>query len=193
MNYPLGGRLSYFLPFWHTITRDAYVLCNVRHGIHIPLTSKVVQHKSPFQIKMNEVQKQFVDNKVQTLLDQKCIVQKSCLDKSGFVSNIFLVLKKDNNSFRMILNLKHLNKFVQVPHFKMDSIKDIQRLVAHNFFVASCDITDAFPHLLASKSQQNLLQFIWRDRVYTFCTMPQGLATAPYKFTHVCRQIAGYL
>ena len=142
---------------------------------------------------MNEVQKQFVDNKVQTLLDQKCIVQKSCLDKSRFVSNIFLVPKKDNNSFRMILNLKHLNKFVQVPHFKMDSIKEVQRLVAHNFFVTSCDITDAFPHLLASKSQQNLLQFIWCDRIYAFCTMPQGLATAPYEFTRVCRQIAGYL
>ena len=115
------------------------------------------------------------------------------LDPSGFVSNIFLVPKKEKNSFRMILNLKNLNKFIKPLHFKMDTIKDVQRLTAQGFWICTCDITDAFPHLVARSDQQKFLQFQWRGACYSFCTMPQGLATAPYEFTRICRKIAGFL
>ena len=165
----------------------------IEHGITIPLIAPVNQTHLPFQIKMNSVQSQFVDKKLKDLLSQGCITRTEKLDPSGFVSNIFLVPKKEKDSFRMILNLKHLNKFVSTRHFKMDSIKNVQRLVAKGFWIATCDITDAFPHLMARKDQQNLLQFSWNDSTYCFCTMPQGLASAPYKFTRVCRKIAGYL
>ena len=165
----------------------------IQHGITIPLIAPVVQSCLPFQIKMNALQCDFVDKKLKDLLSQGCITKTEKIDPSGFVSNIFLVPEKEKNSFRMILNLKHLNKFMSTRHFKMDSIKDVQRLVARGFWIATCDITDAFPHLMARKDQQKLLQFCWNDSTYRFCTMPQGLASAPYEFTRVCKKIAGYL
>ena len=137
---------------------------------------------------MNSNEEKFVEEKLSHLLSQKCILRTTQLDPSGFVSNIFLVPKKEKNSFRMILNLNKLNKFVIHRHFKMDSIKDVQRLVARGFWVSTCDIIDAFPHLAANRDQQNLLQFMWKDK-----TMPQGLASAPYEFTRLCRKIAGFL
>ena len=83
----------------------------IEHGITIPLIAPVNQTRLPFQIKMNSVQSQFVDKKLKDLLSQGCITRTEKLDPSGFVSNIFLVPKKEKDSFRMILNLKHLNKF----------------------------------------------------------------------------------
>ena len=142
---------------------------------------------------MNSNEERFVDEKLSHLLSQRCILKTKNLDPSGFVSNIFLVPKKEKNSFRMILNLKHLNKFVTHRHFKMDSIKDVQRLVSKGFWVGTCDIVDAFPHLAASRDQHPLLQFAWKEQTYCFCTMPQGLASAPYEFTRLCRKIAGFL
>ena len=137
----------------------------------------------------------FVDDKLKNLLDQKCIVKNEQLDLLGFVSNIFLVPKKEKNSFRMILNLKQLNKFINPPppHFKMESIKDVQRLTAQGFWICTCDIVDAFPHMGACGRDQKLLQFQWRGVCYSFCTMPQGLATAPYEFTRIYRKIASFL
>ena len=137
--------------------------------------------------------KKFVDNKVTDLLQSNCIVKMPHFDPAGFLSNIFLVPKKEKDSFRMILNLKHMNKFIQTPHFKMESIKDVQRLVQKNFRICTCDIKDAYPHFRARNDQQKLLQFQWEGQYYAFCTMPQGLANAPYVFTRICKQIAKYL
>ena len=152
-----------------------------------------MQDRFPHEIKLNEIQRKFVDKKVTDLLDSRCIVKMPHFDPTGFLSNIFLVPKKEKDSFRMILNLKHLNKYVQTPHFKMESIKDVQRLVQKNFWICACDIKDAYPHFLAQGNQQKLLQFVWRNQVYAFCIMPQGLANAPYVFTRICKQIAKYL
>ena len=169
----------------------------VEHGIHIKLSEKVYQDKLPIQIKMSQEEMTFVDNKLCDLLKKRCIVQNDGLLPHGFVSNVFLVAKKDkskvkdSSGFRMICNLKKLNSKVITKHFVMDSIKDVKRLVFKNFWIATCDITDAYLHLRAP--QVHLLQFMWRDNYYSFCTMPQGLSSAPYEFTRICRQIAGYL
>ena len=142
---------------------------------------------------MNEIQCRFVDSKLNELLENRCIVRKSKFDPSGFLSNIFLVPKKEENKFRLILNLRELNKQVVVPHFRMESLKDVQRLVHVGAFLGTCDIKDAYPHLMARLDQQSLLQFRWRGKYFAFCTMPQGLSNAPYVFTRICRKVAGYL
>ena len=72
---------------------------------------------------MNEIQCRFVDSKLKELLENRCIVRKSKFDPSGFLSNIFLVPKKEENKFRLILNLRELNKQVVVPHFRMEITK----------------------------------------------------------------------
>ena len=37
-------------------------------------------------------------------------------------SETFLLRRKPNRTYRLILNLKHLNEFDEYHHFKMDSI-----------------------------------------------------------------------
>ena len=96
MNPPLGGRLPYFLSFWWKVTRDRHVLRAIEYGINIPLIGTVRQVKLPHPIKMNAIETKFVDDKIASLLAEGCIVQNDGFDPSGFLSNIFLVPKKDN-------------------------------------------------------------------------------------------------
>ena len=74
----------------------------VGQGITIPLVARVSQPKLPYEIKMTKEQMVFVDEKIKNLLASRCIVQLPEFDTTGFLSNIFLVPKKEHNSFRMI-------------------------------------------------------------------------------------------
>ena len=181
------------MPFWRKLTRDKFVLDDIQYGIHIPLVGRVRQVKFPREIKMNDIQCRLVDRKLDELLESRCIVRKLKFDSSGFFSNIFLVPKKEENKFRLILNLRELKKQIVVPHFRMESLKDVQRLVHAGAFLGTCDIKDAYPHLMTRDDQQSLLQFRWRGQYFAFRTMPQGLSNAPYVFTRICRKVAGYL
>ena len=50
------------------------------------------------------------------------MVQSRKVPKDSFVSTLFLVPKKDGSQ-RPVINLKHLNAFVESPHFKMEGIQ----------------------------------------------------------------------
>ena len=44
-----------------------------------------------------------------------------------FISPVFIVPKKDGE-FRMILNLKELNQYIEYHHFKMDTFESVLKL-----------------------------------------------------------------
>ena len=48
--------------------------------------------------------------------------QEFAKKQEGFLSQLFMVLKKDGDQ-RPIMNLKKLNSFVQTEHFKMEGIQ----------------------------------------------------------------------
>ena len=148
-----------FVQHWQKITRDSFVLKAVAQGITIPLVSKPVQTRWPHEIKMTEQQVRFVDDKIKNLLASRCIVPLFAFDPTGFLSKIFLVPKKELNSFRMILNLRNLNSFVRTPHFKMESLKDVQRLVRKHSWICTCDIRDAYLHFRARGTSKNYSSF----------------------------------
>ena len=50
-------------------------------------------------------------------------------EQGGFISNIFLV-PKDEERWRLILNLKSLNEFVAYEHFKMEDIRCVKDLLS---------------------------------------------------------------
>ena len=69
------------------------------------------------QVHFSHEQTKAVDTEVQVLLSKGVVVPCShSLDE--YVSPTFVVPQRDSK-FRMILNLKNLNKFVEHHHFKM--------------------------------------------------------------------------
>lgn len=70
---------------------------------------------------------------LKTLLDWG-LFQKLSKRKMTFFSSIFLKSKKDG-SYRFILNLKNLNKFIFTPHFHMEDYKTVLKLMFKNCFL----------------------------------------------------------
>ena len=163
------------------------------YGIRVPFIKNVKQTRIPHQIKMKASEEAVVDAKIAELLRDKCIVQNKGFIKGGWVHYIFLVKKRDSTKHRMIINCKELNKFVKKTHFKTESIRDVLRLVPKYGYMSVLDIENAYGHLRLVKDQHFLYQFTWKQKWYSFVTLPQGNSSSPYEFTTICRSIAGYL
>ena len=84
---------------------------------------------------------------------------------------------------RMILNLKELNKFVAYQHFKMDSLKCVTSLMTQGCYMASVDTKDAYYTVPVALEHQKYLKFTWKDKLYRYTCLPNGLASVPRIFT----------
>ena len=65
----------------------------------------------------------------------------SCVNQ--FLSQIFLVPKKDG-LVRLVINLRPLNQFIHLLHFKMESLGMIRDLLREGDWMASVDLKDAY-------------------------------------------------
>ena len=118
-----------FVPEWHKITSDSEVLDWVQH-CHIEFINDI----EPIQLgglkasKFNQSELSIIDGEIEKLLS-KGVIEKSSHFEGEFISPIFCRLKKNKIDYRMILNLKDLNKFVVYKHFKMESLNQSRNLL----------------------------------------------------------------
>ena len=120
---------------------------------------------------------------------EKGIIIPSQHEPDEFISPIFLRDKQDG-LFRMILNLKKLNKHVQCYHFKMETIKTVISMMTPDCFMASIDLKDAYYCVPVSKGHQKYLKFQWNGSLYQFTCYPNnGLACCPVVNTVVNKKI----
>lgn len=184
-----AGRLKNFIPAWKELTSDEEVLDWAEH-LHIEFVenSPPIQNGRPRVIQFNQVESKILDLEIQKLLD-KGVVIESTHTEGEFISPIFLRLKKNGVDYRLILNLKELNKFVVYKHFKMDSLKSVTDLMTQGCFMASADIKDAYYTVPIAREHQKFLRFSWRDKLYQYTCLPNGLASAPRVFTKLLKPV----
>ena len=133
-SFPLGGRVRHFAAYWKSFTRDSFVLRNIK-GLELEFLEPIKQVKEPHMIRMNDAEKIIMDKKVQELLENETIKIVNHKKGEGFISNVFLREKRDL-SHRMILNLKILNLKLRAPHFKMNTISDVVKMVRKGMMMA---------------------------------------------------------
>uniref|UniRef100_A0A1X7T8L4 Reverse transcriptase domain-containing protein n=1 Tax=Amphimedon queenslandica TaxID=400682 RepID=A0A1X7T8L4_AMPQE len=109
-------------------------------------------------------------------------------DSSGFFSPMFVVPQKDDGS-RPIINLKRLNGFLVVQHFKMENILSLRGTLMRNDFMVKLDLKDVYLAIPIHPNHQRFIRFLSRNRNYQFCSLPFRLATAPRVFTKVMKPI----
>ena len=138
-----AGRLRFFSNEWKKLTSDKNILDIVQHS-HIDFIDGIpsVQNKNSIRFsKFNDKETMVIESEVMNLLKMNVIEKvQSC--ENEFISPIFVRPKK-NGEYRMILNLKELNKNVQYHHFKMDTFATALNLIKQNSFIASVDLRHA--------------------------------------------------
>ena len=182
-----------FGPQWHKLTSDTEVLDWVQN-CHIEFIDDIepVQLGGHKVSKFNQSELSIIDREIEKLLS-KGVIERCSHSDGEFISPIFLRLKKNKVDYRMILNLKDLNNFVVYKHFKMESLNSVLDLMTPGCFMASIDIKDAYYSVPIAKEHQKFLRFIWRDHLYQYVCLPNGLSSAPRIFTKLLKPVFKFL
>ena len=182
-----AGKLKDHIQEWIKLTSDSEILDMIR-GLHIEFDS--LDHRNPFASNSYNLCKQdelIIDNEVSKLLS-KGVISVCEPDIEQHVSPVFTCPKKDG-TFRMILNLKKLNVDITYKHFKMESLQAALQLVTPNCFMTSVDLKDAYYSVPIAEEDKKYLRFWWKDTLYEYNALPNGLALAPRKFTKLLKPV----
>jgi len=153
-----------------------------RHCERIPLST---QPNSLSSKKLKEI--------LEDLLAKSAIELVPAPRQAGFYSRLFLVPKKGGGGWRPVIDLSALNKFLVIPHFKMETFRSIIHAIQPNEWVCSIDLQDAYFHIAVHPQFRKFLRFTLFHKVYQFRAMPFGLSTAPYLFTRLFRAVSSII
>ena len=176
VNKNYAGRLSKHLLNWKQITKNNVILDWIQ-GYNIKFISNPIQKHKP-QVFVSKKEFNLYDTLVNDLQNINAI---STCDhvQNEFLSPYFLV-KKSNGSYRFILNLKKLNKFIEAPHFKLEDFRTAKNLITRDCFMASIDLKDAYFLISVKKECRKYLRFEFNNKLYEFNCLPFGLNVAPF-------------
>ena len=109
----------------------------------------------------------------------------------GFYSRLFLV-EKASGSWRPVIDLSHLNDFVQLTSFKMETVASVLLSLREGDFLASLDLKDAYFQIPIHRSSRKLLRFMSEGAVYQFRALCFGLSSAPQVFTRAFTVVSAW-
>jgi len=108
-------RLKQFVSVWQTITFDysTCILSSIK-GVKIEFVDYPKQTMIPREYNFDATEFVIIDKQIEKFL-QTGVIETTTHCEGEYISKIFIRPKKDG-SYRLILNLKNLNQFVQYHH-----------------------------------------------------------------------------
>ena len=121
----------------------------------------------------------------------KCAMELAPLPSLGFYSWMFIVWK--TSGWRPVIDLSTLNLFVDVAHFRMETIQSVLLSVHQGDWMPSIGLKEAYLQVPVHPDSRRFLRFVAQGNVYQFSALCFGLSTAPQVFTRVMAPVSAIL
>ena len=122
----------------------------------------------------------------------KSAVELAPLPSLGFYSRLFVVWKT-SGSWRPVIDLSILNLYVDVSHFRMETIQSVLLSVCQSDWMASIDLKEAYLQVPVHPDSRCFLRFVAQGNVYQFSALCFGLSTAPQVISRVMAPVSAIL
>ena len=186
-----AGRVALCEDYWSTLTSDPVILQYVR-GVELEFDDLPEQRAPMPEVRFSAKERQFVKEEILNLLEKK-VISKVDHVEGEFISNIFIVEKSEPGKYRMILNLKRLNKYLVKSHFKMDSLASAIALIVPGTQFHSFDFSDAYYSIRVAPNHRKYLRFYFEGQLYEYSVIANGVSSGPRIFTKLMRVCLAYL
>lgn len=140
---------------------------------------------------MSDVENRNLCLAISNLIDKGAI--NECEQTPGHFLSPYFLVKKPNKSFRFILNLKELNKFIDIKHFKLEDYKTAIKLIENDYYMGTVDLQDAYYMISIALEDRKFLRFRFNGKLYEFTCLVFGLCTPPQVFTKIMKPIIQFL
>ena len=181
----VGDCLSRHWRQWQAIGAETWVVTVLRDGYRVPFTdSPPPLARTPVSFptyRAGSPWAQALRQEVEAML-AKGALEIARDPVPGFYSRLFLV-EKATGGWRPVIDLSHLNDFVCLTSFKMETVASVLLSVREGDFLTSLGLKDAYFQIPIHGSSRKLLRFMSEGTVYQFKALCFGLSTAPQVFT----------
>ena len=155
---PVRGWLSVFIHAWQEITNHEWLLNAVR-GYELPFLYTPTSNLNPALHINKPGEDTIIVTEVQRLLAANAI---EAVSEPFLLNKIFLV-PKPHGGWRPIVNLKPLNSYLNIEHFKMENISMLADVIIKGWWMAKLDLKDAFLTVRIANFHKKYLQFEWKQ------------------------------
>ena len=114
------------------------------------------------------------------MLNKGAIVETPNHLKGKFISNLFLLEKKDRGN-RPVIKLKHLSQLIPYQHFKMEGLHCLRNIPKKGDYICKLDLKDAYFSVPLNPASRKA--FLLSGKLYGFLCLCFGLGPAPRVFT----------
>ncbi|XP_063420142.1 uncharacterized protein LOC134705325 [Mytilus trossulus] len=186
------GNLRKHALFWkNVLNANDFIMNVINFGYRIPFLSEpptIFLSNNRSALKHSE----FVENSIEELLTKECIKEVN----RPFVVNPLTVSVNSTGKERLVLDLRHVNKFVEKQKVKFEGVKEAMTFVNFSGFGFKFDLKSGYHHIEIHPDHQKYLGFSWQYgdtvRYFTFSVLPFGLSSAGHIFTKTVRVLVKY-
>ena len=187
------NRLRNHVDFWqNTLNPSELVLSTIKYGYVIPF----VQDPPSVHLKNNRSAYENSDFVLKAITELKvngCITE---VFKKPYVINPLTVSVNDSKKPRLVLDLRHVNKFVQKQKIKFEGVKEAKQYAKKGKYMVNFDLRSGYHHINIHLQHQKYLGFSWivdeKEKYYIFSVLPFGLSSAGHIFTKVVRVLVKF-
>ena len=183
------GRLGGHAGFWKEVLKASpYVLSTIEAGYILPLKSEPIPHYQRNQASAMQ-NAGFVQQSIEELLASGCVME---VPEPPHVCSPMSVVENSVGKKRLVVNLRHLNRFLWKQKFKYEDLRVAMLLFEKGDFLFSFDLKSGYHHIDINEAHFKYLGVSWAGRFYVFTVLPFGLCTACFIFTKIVRALVRY-
>ena len=179
------GSLHRHLKWWKDNINNDYIVNVVESGYRLPLL-EIPKDSYIRNNKSARDQESFVDDELNRLLLSGIIIK---LSSKPTVVNALTVATNASGKHRLVLDMRHVNPLLNVPHYKYENIAIASSYFLKHGYMITYDLKSGYHHIDMHPAYVQYLGFAWKGVFYAYTTCPFGCSTSGLIFSKVLREL----